>query len=254
MLKIIINKKVYLVSLIIIVHLIFSYYYIPGYWSASAGFIFILALSIITWKNNFAYWIGIHLKSVEILITALLAIVFLAGSIFLINTIAEANHIDIQKGNYKDILHTFFYSVNEEIIMGALVLKGIKYRWGKINNWKISVGVALGFSLVHFVFFKWIFLNTGNLNFLILLSLFCVGILRNNLILKTGHIGYSLAVHFAWVFPMLGYSHLYPLNRHYLTDFERFDIYLGDYRTVIIVLILAIISFFLLNTKTTSSG
>jgi hypothetical protein len=151
------------------------------------------------------------------------------------------------------MLHTFFYSLNEEIIMGALLLKGIRFRWRKVKDWKISIIVALGFSIIHFVFFKWIFLNAGNLNFLILLSLFCVGILRNNLILKTGHIGYSWAIHFAWIYPMLGSQHFKSPDKYYLSDFERFDIYLGDYRTVIITALLASISFFLLNTKTTSS-
>jgi hypothetical protein len=217
------------------------------------GFGLILAFSYLAWKNNFTFWIGIYLKSWEIMISVLLVIVFWAGSFYLIHTIAEANNIYVQKGNYKDSIHTVFYSLNEEIIMGALLLKGIKYRWGEIKNWKISLGVAFVFSLIHFVFFKWIFLNSGNLNFLILLSLFGVGILRNNLILKTGHIGYSWAIHFAWVLPMLGYSHLYTADKRYLTDFERFDLYLGDHRTAIITSLLATISFLLLIKKPISS-
>lgn len=247
------DKKVHLVALLILVHLTFSYYFIPKYWSASIGFVLILVLSFVTWEQDFTNWIGIHLRLKEVIITVLLAIVFLSASIFFIKIVARSNHIQVQSGNCKHILHTFFYTLNEEIIMGALVLKGIRFRWKKLNDWKISVGVALCFSLIHFLFFKWVFINTGNLNFLILLSLFCVGILRNNLILKTGHIGYSWAIHFGWVFPMLGCSHFNKIDKYYLTDLERFDIYLGDYRTTIITLLLAIVSFFLLNKRTISS-
>jgi len=251
-LKIIWIKKVHLVSLIVIVHLVFSYYYIPKYWSAFAGFVLILALSYLTWKNKFVFWIGFRINHRQILISVLVLIVFYAGSVFLIHTIAKAHNIVVIKGNYMDLIHTFFYTLNEEIIMGALLLKGIKYRWKEIENWKISVGVAFVFSLVHYLFFKWIFLNSGSLNVFILFSLFCVGILRNNLILKTGHLGYSWAIHFAWVLPMLGHLHLQTNNKYYLTDLERFDLYLGDYRTAIITSLLAIASFYFLNKKAIS--
>ena len=247
------SKKVHLVTLIILVHLTFSYYFIPRYWSAALGFVLIIVLSYLTWKNNFSYWTGIRLKFREAVLTAFCAIVFLSGSFFLMKTIAEGNNIQVQPGNYGDILHTFFYSLNEEIIMGALLLKGIKHRWLNVSEWKISVGIALGFSILHFVFFKWIFLNSGNLNFTILLSLFFVGIFRNNLILKTGHIGYSWAIHFGWVFPMLGCAHFNKIQENYLTDFERFDIYLGDNTTAIISAFLAISSFLIFRKKTISS-
>ena len=244
------NKKVQLVTLIIVVHLTFSYYFIPKYWSAGLGFVLIIVISYLTWNNNFTYWTGIRLKLKEVVLTAVFAIVFLSGSFFLIRTIAEGNSIQVQQGNYKDILHTFFYSLNEEIIMGALLLKGIKHRWGNLNEWKISIGVALIFSVIHFVFFKWIFLNTGNLNSIILLSLFCVGIIRNNLILKTGHIGYSWAIHFGWVFPMLGCAHFNKIQEYYLSDFERFEIYMGDNITAIVAATLAISSFLIFSKKT----
>lgn len=250
MLKKLFNKKVHLVSLIVIVHLLFSYYYIPKYWSAFVGSVLIVVLSYLTWKNKFIYWTGFRLNSKEIVLTAILATVFLAGSFFLIKTIAKSNNIQVQQGNFKDILHTFFYSLNEEIIMGAMLLKGIKHRWTNLEDWKISVGVALIFSIIHFVFFKWIFLNSGNLNLTILFSLFCVGILRNNLILKTGHLGYSWAIHFGWVFPMLGCWHLNKTQENYLTDFERFDLYLGNYTTAVIIAFLTISSFLIFSKKT----
>ncbi|MEN8115502.1 MAG: hypothetical protein ABFS16_00885 [Bacteroidota bacterium] len=248
------DKKVNLVGLIILVHLIFSYYYIPKFWSAAVGFVLILLLSYLAWENRFIFWTGFQLKPIEIFFSIFLAALFLKGALYLIKNIATQNEILFQPGNYKDLIHTFFYTLNEEIILGALLLKGIQHKWKKLAVWKISMGVALIFSIIHFVFFKWIFLNTGDLSVITILSLLATGILRNNIILKTGHIGYSWAIHFGWIFPMLGCSHLKLTGKNYLTDFERFNLYLGDYKIAIFVSLLAIISFFILNKKTATSS
>jgi membrane protease YdiL (CAAX protease family) len=165
--------------------------------------------------------------------------------------VARNQNVDLFIGNYKNFLHTFFYTLNEEIILGALFLKGIQHYRKKTPAWIISVGVAVCFTIIHFVFFQWIFDNRGPLGVFTLLSLLAVGIARNNLILRTGHIGYSWALHFGWVYIMLGSSHYQRITEHYLTDFERFEVYLGDVRVMGVCIALAIATFMKFK-KTTS--
>lgn len=246
------NKKRSLISLIILAHLSFSYYYFPWFFSAFVGSISIIILSYFTWKKNFRFWIGLQLKNKEYLISFVLFFVFLSGSFLLIKTISETQNIQLITGNYKNLIHSLFYTLNEEIVVGALLLKGIKYYRKKMPEWLISVGTAFLFSGIHFIFFRWIFNNQGNIGLTALTSLFFTGIIRNNLILKTGHIAYSWALHFGWIYIMLGSSHYNYSSKIFLNDFERFDIYLGDYRTLIICLILAGLSFIYLNKSTSS--
>jgi len=244
------DRKRSLIALIFVVHLAFSYYYIPKYWSALAGFIIILSLSWLAWKKDYLFWTGLQLKYKEMALTLLIAVLFLTGSLLIINRIASENNIGFEWGNRHNFVHTFFYTLNEEIVLGALLLKGIKSWRKKTEDWKVSIVIALLFSLVHFIFFRWVFYNSGNLNILAIATLFLTGVLRNNLILKTGHIGYAWAVHFGWVFPMLGCIYFYESGKNYLTDLESFNLFLGDLRIAATVLLLAAFSFFLPKGKT----
>jgi hypothetical protein len=242
-------KRVSFIVLLLLTHLSFSYYYFPWFWSSLIGFVIILFLSYKIWKNAFIFWIGIPVKRKELLISLLLLIIFFAGSFAIILLIARNNQIEIRLRSYKTLVHSLFYTLNEEIIIGALLLKGIRHRWKKLSKPLISLTVALAFALVHFIFYKLIFVASGNLSLITIVTLFLVGVFRNNLILKTGHIGYSWALHFGWIYVMLGCQHLNLLTAKYLTDFDRFQMYLGDFRVMIISLVLAGFSFYLIKKK-----
>lgn len=243
MFKLLLNRKINLIALIVLVHLVFSYYYFPRYYSSAIGTLLIVFLSWLVWKKEALFWIGLQLNRKKILLTLLAFAVFLVGSYFVIKLVALKTGIQVFPGNYKNFVHTLFYTLNEEIILGALLLKGIKGTFKKSPDWMISAGVALIFMLIHLAFFKWIFHNRGDLALFTLISLFAVGVFRNNLILKTGHIGYSWAIHFAWIYIMLGSHHFIKAQTYYLNDFERFELYLGDVRISAICVALAILSF-----------
>jgi membrane protease YdiL (CAAX protease family) len=111
----------------------------------------------------------------------------------------------------------------------------------KLKPLTASIILAIIFSLIHFVFYKWIFNDQGIIQFTALISLFLIGFVRNNLIIQTGHIGYSWALHFGWMVVMFGSTHIYN-NGIKLSEPERFNIYLGSVSMVIISVILALIS------------
>jgi len=244
--------KTTVVALIILAHLTFSYYYFPWFYSAILGTVVIVLLSYFLWRNDYRFWLGIQISNKEYLKVFLVFLAFLGGAFLIIKWVGQSENILVIPGNYKNFLHTFFYTLNEELVIGALLLKGIKYFRKKIPDWFVSVWIAAVFSLFHFIFFKWIFKNSGELGWITMMSLFFAGIVRNNLILKTGHIAYSFSLHFAWIYVMLGSSHFSKTDKVFLNDFERFEMYLGDYRVLVVCLILVILSF-LYPKKTTSS-
>lgn len=237
-------------ALIVLVHLVFSYYYFPRFFSSMIGTGLIILFAYLAWHKDFKYWIGLQISKKEVLITIFVFLFALTGSLGIIKLVAAGHQIRFYPGNYKNCIHTLFYTLNEEIILGALLLKGIQHFAKKAPDWFISVCTAFIFAIIHFVFFKWIFRNTGNLDFITMLSLFAVGIIRNNLILRTGHIGYSWALHFAWIYVMLGSSHFDQTQNVFLTDFERFQVYLGDFWVLNACLLLVILSFLKLKKST----
>ncbi len=75
-----------------------------------------------------------------------------------------------------------------------------------------------------------------------LVTLFFAGILRNNLIIYAGHIGYSWALHFSWIIIMFGKSLRYSEQWGEVSEPERFNIYLGSVEMALISSVLAVLS------------
>jgi hypothetical protein len=119
----------------------------------------------------------------------------------------------------------------------------------KIKAPLASIGLAIVFSLVHFVFYKWIFLDKGTLGVTTLLSLFFVGIFRNNLILWTRHIAFSWAVHFGWMVVMFGCKHVDLNADQQLSELTRFNFYLGSVEMLVVSFVLAGATLFILINK-----
>jgi hypothetical protein len=109
----------------------------------------------------------------------------------------------------------------------------------KIRPITASIGLAVFFALIHFVFYKWIFNDRGILSVSTLTTLFLVGFVRNSLIFQTGHIGYSWALHFGWMAMMFGNMHIHPDSMLRVTESERFNLYLGSVEMLIISLTIA---------------
>ena len=152
--------------------------------------------------------------------------------------IGNKSNIRIAYYNWRDYYHVIFYVLNEEIVIGAILLFALVRRW-KIRPLIACLGLALFFSLIHFVFYKWIFLDPGVIGLSTMITLFFVGFVRNSLIIQTGHIGYSWALHAGWMAVMFGCSHTYLNGNMPPTEAEMFNLYLGSTEMLIISLIAA---------------
>ena len=226
----------------------FSYYTFDGWWYSSIGTGLILVFSYLIWRKDFLKVIGLRLFIKSILKTIGLTILIIIGSVLIISYIGSNNKIGIQYTDIGNYYHDIFYILNEEIILGGIAIYILVNRF-KIKPLLVSIGLALLFSIIHFVFYRWIFLQTGLIETQTLITLFLVGLVRNNLIIVTRHIGYSWALHFGWMVVLFGSFPYWIDTNTGLTEPERFNIFLGSNEMLILSCIVAGLSFLYLIKK-----
>ena len=231
-------KKPLLLSLLILFYLLFSYSYFNGWWNSSVGSALIIFLSYLIWGKDFLKQTGLQLNLHTIAKSIILAIIITACALLIMKYIGNKNYIRIEYFNWRDYYHDIFYVLNEEIVVGAILLFSLVYKW-KFRPLFACLGLALFFSLIHFVFYKWIFLDREVIGISALITLFLVGFVRNSLIIQTGHIGYSWALHVGWMAVMFGSSHTYLNGDMPPSEAERFNLYLGSTEMLIISLVAA---------------
>ncbi len=221
-------RQFILFSLLVISYALLSYNYFPGWWYSSLGTLAIVFLTFLLWNDNFLKRTGLKISIREIINSLILAVLLILAALVIMKYIASQHSISIKFTNWRNYYHDIFYVLNEEIVLGAIPL------WFMIRKLKMkpliaSLSLAVAFAIVHYVFYKWVFLERGTIQITTLLSLFFVGIIRNNLIIQTGHIGYSWALHFSWMAVMFGSAHSYLTTDEWLTEPVRFNTYLGSY-------------------------
>jgi len=230
-------------------YLIFSYNLFSGCWYSGIGTLLIVFFAFLLWREDFLFRIGLKMNTAILLMALFLMLILTAGGYGLMQSLANRNGVMIQYADYRNFIHDLFYTLNEEVILGAVLLGYVKQRFRNLQPAAISVLVAILFAGVHYLFYRWIFTDRGILTWLTLISLIMVGVLRNNLILTTGHVGFSWAFHASWMAVMFGTYHYHTGNLEALLEYERFNLYLGSPTTFMIITALAILSFSLFWSK-----
>jgi len=230
-------KRTVLFSLLGLSYGFFSYYFFGGWWNSSAGSLLILCFSYLIWNKDFLKHIGLQLDLKTIAKSIILAGVVTICALLIMKYIANKHNVQIRFTNLRDYYHDIFYILNEEIVVGAILLFALVNK-RKIKPIVASVGLAVLFALIHFVFYRWIFNDQGIIGISTLTTLFLVGFVRNSLILQTGHIGYSWALHFGWMVIMFGSMHIDLNTNLRVTEPERFNLYLGSIEMLIISIII----------------
>jgi len=234
--------------LLVITHLLLSYYYFGKWWNSSLGTLLIIGICFIIWRKEFLCFAGLKMKVTSVVLTLICAGVIILVTYSFMNHLANYLQVKIEFAGWKNAYHNVFYILNEEIVFGSVMLFSL------VNERKVrpiiaSLGLALVFSLGHFIFYKWIFIDKGILQISTMATLFFIAIVRNNLILYSGHIGYSWALHFGWMFVMFGCHHINVQNKTGLTELTRFNMYLGSTPMVAISLLLAVVSLLVMLKK-----
>lgn len=241
-------RKRILFNLLLGSFLLFSYYALGGWWNSAAGFLLILFFSWLIWKSDFRTRTGLRINPRQAIRSFIAAILILALSYLLIHHLAVRNDITLKPGEWKDYFHDVFYVLNEEIVLGAIILFWLT----STRNLKPVLSCALlavFFAIIHYVFYKWIFNDRGIIGIVTLLTLFLIGFLRNSLIILSGHIGYSWALHLGWIAVMFGSMHYYTDSGDRLSEPARFNLYLGSTEMLVLAALLASSGLFLMLRK-----
>jgi hypothetical protein len=182
--------------------------------------------------------IGLQLNLLTIAKSIILAVLVAACSLLIMKYIGSKHNVRIEYHNWRDYYHVLFYVLNEEMVLGAILLFTLVYKW-EIRPLPASFCLAVLFSLIHYIFYKWIISETGMLGISTLITLLLVGFVRNSLIILSGHIGYSWALHFGWIAIMFGSVHTSLDASMYYSEPAIFNLYLGSTEMLIISMILA---------------
>ncbi|MBN1183951.1 MAG: hypothetical protein JXB49_16785 [Bacteroidales bacterium] len=219
---------------------------------SSLGTMGIAGFGYLAYKKDFQTALGLKMNWKSILLSFILLAVFVFGTYYLMKYIGNSKGIILYPGNYKNYYHIFFYTLNEEIVLGGILIYILKVKW-KIRPIPITFSLALFFASLHYIFYRWVFIFHTNLHIFTLITLFFVGVLRYLFILKTNHIGYAWALHFGWMVLMFGGNHLYISTNERLNEPQLFNIYLGSYEMLGISFFLASIYFIIIRKSLTKS-
>ena len=235
-------KRIYFL-LLLLSYLLFSYYIFDGWWYSSIGTLLILFFSKLLWKREYLTNTGLKLQLKNVIVSFVLAFLVIVAALALMKAIAAKHDIMILFTNWHYYFHDIFYTLNEEIALGSIILFWLT-RKKNIKPLYTSAGLAVFFAMIHYIAYRWIFLEKGIVSIEALGTLFFIGLVRNNLILITGHVGYSWALHFGWMAVMFGSYHVYTETSVEVSDYMKFNIYLGSAELLIISIVLAGISLF----------
>jgi len=241
-------KKRILFDLLLLSYLLFSYYALGGWWNSFAGFLLILLFARMLWKGEYLKRTGLGMNLPGFIFSVSAALLIICLSYLIIHYMAVNSGIRMQAGNWRDYFHEVFYILNEEIVLGAIILFYLT-RTRNLNPVISCICLAGFFAVIHFIFYKWIFDDRGIISLLTLATLFFIGFLRNSLIIIAGHIGYSWALHLGWMTVMFGTLHSYTISGERLSELSRFNLYLGSAEMLTLAALLASVGLFLMVKK-----
>lgn len=221
------------------------------WWTAPAGSALIALLARIAWPGNARQALGLAVPGKALAVALLLFCAILAGSFWLTGAIASDAGVDYVPvyANARGLtllVHTLGQVLNEEIILGALLLRFLQGRLKAAHPAVLSVAAALAFALLHAAFYG---LqppgapNYGHLAAATLVTLFAAGVARNNFILRTGHIGFALALHAGWNIAFMDSLFFAPGSGAELAEPAMFNLVLGDPRMIAVTAALMAASF-----------
>jgi len=221
------------------------------WWAAPAGSVLIVLLARVAWPGNARQALGLSIPGKTLAAALALSCAILAGSFWLTGAIAADAGVGFMPvyANARGLtllMHTLGQVLNEEMVLGALLLRFLQSRLKTIHPALLSVAAALAFALLHAAFYGLQPPRAPNYGFIAaaaLVALFAAGVARNNFILRTGHIGYALALHAGWNIAFMDGLFLVPGSGAELTEPAMFNLVLGDPRMIAVTAVLMAASF-----------
>jgi hypothetical protein len=229
------------------------------WWMAPVASALIVLLAGLAWPGKGPDAVGLRIPLAQIGISLLVLCIVAVAAGGIIPAIAASERIAFtpvwESRKWTAVAHTVGQTLNEEMILGVLLLTSIRKKARSVHPCITSAAVALMFSLVHYLFYRarspgsW---NHGTLSAATLVSLFAIGTVRNNCILSTGNVGYAWALHLGWNAVFIDSTYTWPSTNTRLAEPAMFNAILGNTAVVAISLALMGLSFRLLKKKTST--
>jgi membrane protease YdiL (CAAX protease family) len=219
------------------------------WWLAPLGSLLILLLSFAAWPGENLKRQGLRIPPRHALVALVLLPLTTTFAWLLIDYVTRIQGVILipvwQKPHPLELIaHTIGQTLNEEMILGALLLTSLASRFKRAPLLLVSAVVAALFAVLHSIFYAWrpeAFMNNGVLSTITLLTIFAVGLLRNNLILAAGNIAFAWAIHLGWNLIFMDSSYV-SIAQARLAEPEVFNLVLGN------VLVLGVIAAFAAGT------
>ena len=221
--------------------------YIPnvGWWCSSAAVVLILAFGFVAFGRRAPERLGFQLRFRDgvwflaaFCLTLGLAWPYLAWCAARADVLFE---FDRYAGRPEWFCYTVFQTLSEEMVVGALLLFALDRRFPR-RRWQITLGAALVFSAMHWALYGPLrhpdFIRV-HLAPSTLLSLFFVGVLRNNALLSRGNLALAWGIHLGWN------TVFFSGALQGVTEPVTFDVVFGRWPTVLLTGALAALSFVL---------
>lgn len=226
------------------------------WWTTLAASVLIFLLASLAWPKGGLDAIGLRIPLAQIGASLLILRIVAVAAHKTIPVITARENITFisawERKRWVSLAHTTGQTLNEEMVLGALILKFIRKRGKSLHPCVTSATVALVFSLAHYLFYRarpsgsW---NYGALSIATLTSLFAIGIVRNNCILSTGNVGYAWALHLGWNAVFINSRYIWQNSYTRLAEPAIFNTILGNAAMVAISLALMGLSFLLFLKK-----
>jgi hypothetical protein len=226
------------------------------WWMAPAASVLIVLLASLAWPRRGLDAVGLKIPLAQTGVSLLILCTVAVAAHGIIPVITAPEGIAFtsawESKKWIPLAHTLGQTLNEEMVPGALLLKLIRKKSRSLHPCVTSAAVALVFSLAHYLFYRarpaesW---NYGALSVATLVSLFAIGVARNNCILSTGNVGYAWALHLGWNAVFVNSTYIWQNSNTKLAEPAMFNIVLGNTTMVAISLALMGLSLLLFLRK-----
>ena len=196
----------YLILIMVASLFYFNYLGYLAWWISALETGLLTGIGYLVWGTDLVRHLGIPNKPISVIFTFVVFIGVVLTSYFVCTLIAHKHGLTLDYHFKISHFHYLFYSFNDEVIYGALLMFYLGNVLGPKYMLLISIVVALGFTIIHYLFYQYSAssLMEDTLYIPTLISLFFVGLIRNNLIYIFRHIGYAWAIHAGFISVVFG--------------------------------------------------
>jgi membrane protease YdiL (CAAX protease family) len=197
---------------------LFPYFEPPGlWWRAIPSTVAILGLGALVYGKGALRFFGLRMSRRQLLLSVS---VFLVG-LLLFRTVVlpliTNQSLTVTLGhNPLGYVHQFFQVFNDELVLRAALLTLLLRAFPHPKT--IVITTAVLFAVGHHVVYR---MNGVFIEWPALLSLFSFGAIVNLLFVRFGHIGYGVALHYAWNF--YRFNSVYALDGRLLSEGMTFN-------------------------------